>query len=155
MGTVMRNSATGESFSDVTATLSSVPENHGRLFVYLTTGGANAWNTYGDEDFCTVDSVAYRILGETFWYLDLPNGEHRITATGVQNNLLRGKPRNLGKNALDVQISEGESIYVRMNKTGLYQYGTWTPVIVNATVAEKEMTQLNFLKNYETGITVK
>jgi len=154
MGQVMRNAATGEKFSDLRASLPSPADKHGRLFVYLTTGGANAWNTYGDEDYCTVDSIAYRILGETFWYLDLPSGEHRITATGVQNNFLRGKPRYLGENSLDVEIREGESIYVHMNKTGLYQYGTWTPVIVDAETAEKEMATLDFLAKFETGITV-
>lgn len=137
-------------------TLSEIPPGKGRVFVYLKEGGPNILNTKGATDYCTVDEYGYEIMGKTFWYLDLPIGSHTITATDAVN-FWTSRPK-YGKKKLEFDLSEGETVFVRMNTggtTALEVTMTYTPVIVSSEEAELEIANLDYYRKFETGKTVK
>ncbi|MGB5847407.1 MAG: hypothetical protein WBH40_02905, partial [Ignavibacteriaceae bacterium] len=84
-------------YSEISKTLPAIPEGKGRVFLYMLEGGASLANTYGVAPKLTIDNYAYRILGDTFFYIDLKIGKHLVTASKI-NEGDYDKKYSLGEN---------------------------------------------------------
>ncbi len=108
--------------------LQQIPENHGRLFVY---------RMRGDADHI---SSAARVGGEpvgravagSFFYVDLPIGEHEIAAA-----------RNSDRTVV-VNIEAGTEYFLRVDMWVRATRWTLTPVLVPEETARAQMSGLNF-----------
>jgi hypothetical protein len=108
--------------------LQQIAENHGRIFVY---------RLHGDGDGI---SSAVRVAGEpvgraspgSFFYVDLPIGEHEIAAA-----------RN-SKQTVVVDIEAGAEYFVRVDIWLRATRWTLIPVLVPEETARAQMSGLNF-----------
>jgi hypothetical protein len=132
----------------------------GRVFVYLIDAGPNIlFDTRGKTDCCTVDKEMWHFLGECFWYVDLPEGVHRITVTDVFPSIFSG-PKH-GKHSVEFSLRSGEMKYCRIDLPGEAWWkphlfdGDWVPMLVDTSVAEKEIDGLRFFKTHKRKLVVR
>lgn len=152
----MAKSGSKQKFSEVRESLSIPEEGYGRIFIYMTMGGSNAWNTAGVIDYCTVDEKAYEFIGKSFFYADIPAGNHKITATDI-GNFWNGKPSYYGKEQLDVELGDQEEVYVKIDMSSALTT-RWTkliPMQMDKATAEQEMLNLLYYVKHKTKFTVK
>jgi hypothetical protein len=146
MGMAIRHfeKGTESSYSELKSSLAPVPAGSGRLFLYMVDGGPNPLlTTTGYMGFCTVDEDVYGVMGKTYWYIDLPTGNHRITANCSPGILGRVY---YGKNVADFDLKEGEIKYCRIDRIGFLP--NFAPVMVESPRAEQELMSLDFYKNF-------
>jgi hypothetical protein len=146
MGMAVRHFEKGSesSYSELKSSMAPIPAGSGRLFLYMVDGGPNPMLTMtGYMGFCTVDEDVYGVMGKTYWYIDLPTGNHRITANCSPGILGRVY---YGKNIADFDLNEGEIKYCRIDRTGFLP--DFAPVMVESPRAEQELMSLDFYKNF-------
>lgn len=115
--------ASDPTFEEYARSMPPVPADDGRIYIYRIT-------TVGD-----VIRPSVRIDGEPveraipngFFYVDLPAGEYEISA--AKNT----------KNVLPVRLETGDEKYVRLEVNFSTSSWQFTPVLVSADVANKEM----------------
>ena len=156
---IARKVSLGDEYAQFKNTSGPIKPGFGRVIVYFPGGGPNILNTYGHTRFCTIDKDIYRLLGESFWSIDVPVGKHRITAQEVEpvyiRNTLRptepGEPEpeegrwkywSFGKFAVELDIREKETKYCRIEGAS----GILKPAIVDPGLAEIDLTELSFYK---------
>jgi hypothetical protein len=155
-----RKSALGDNPQTYFALKPSMPPpaaGSGRLIVYFPDGGPSPRNELGNADLCTIDENLYDILGATYWYLDLPAGEHTITAGGIISFYHLGLHVGRGKTVLEFMLAARETKYCRINLRGdaTAIYLPLALTMVEASTAERELANLVFYPNFETGKTAK
>jgi len=146
-GLVTRGLETGGKYGELINTLEPPSSDSGRLFVYLTEGGPNPWNTLGAADFCTVDRKVFPVLGATFWFVDLPEGRHQVTADGVG-----GWKAHFGKHRVEFDLRPGETKYCRIS---LRWFRAYTPVMVDPSDAINELRSLHYHEFKWSKVTVE
>ena len=115
--------ASDPTFDEYARNMPPVPADDGRIYIYRIT-------TVGDVIRPSVridgEPVA-RAIPNGFFYVDLPAGEYEISAA-----------RNT-ENVLPVRLETGDEKYVRLNVTIGIASWQFTPMLVSADVANKEM----------------
>jgi hypothetical protein len=159
IGMVARNIEKGDSgnYSQLKPSMPSLPPDMGRLVLYMIDGAPNVGNTIGVIEACTIDNYAYKFMSQTYWYVDLPKGPHRVTATDVKSGF-SDMPKYYGKEILDIDLKEGEIQFIKINMAGttlIGRFNTYTPVLVSQEIAESELANLDFYKNFKTNIIIK
>jgi hypothetical protein len=143
MGVAIRHIEKGSetSYAELKNSVPPVPPGFGRLFVYLAGGGPNVVNTMGLMGHCVVDEDVYGIMGKTYWYIELPPGDHKITdsSAGIKARIY------YGKNSVYFNLKDSGIVYCRMEFKG---WGAYTPVIVEPSTAEQQLPGLDFYKNF-------
>ena len=113
-GMVGRSMMVGDlgSYSELSDSLSAIPEGKGRVFIYMTDGGGSLMNTMGVVgEPLSIDNDVYFFAGETFFFVDLDIGKHKITATNMTSGFVK-RTFHLGENALDIVISNQDVKYI-------------------------------------------
>lgn len=139
-------------YSQIKSSIPLIPASSGRLFVYIIGKGSPGGPFgVGDMSFCTVDQGIYRIMGDTFWHLDLQPGTHKITAEKVisQNFWTTRLTARYGKNSVNFDLKEGESQYCRIIIGGFGKWTTFKPIMVDQTTALQEIKNLDYYKKFE------
>ena len=151
LGMVLRAATTGPRYAIARESMAPIPSGKGRAFVYLSDGGPSPMNTLGFSNYCTVDRYIYNVVGATYIYVDLPPGDHKVTADGV----IKAFKSQYGKNVAKFELQVGEVKYCRIDLEGFGGFTSLTPLMVDAMVAEKEMAQLPFNKDHLGTKTVR
>ena len=142
-----REHDTGDKYTENINDMAPLKSDYGRLFVYtLEKDNIGPNNPYGVTEVITVDNEVYRILENSYWFVDIPEGTHKVTADGVLKEFSR-TPR-YGKNAINFNLKAGEYKYCRINiggKFGKYDK-TVTPIIIDRAIAERELANVVFYK---------
>jgi hypothetical protein len=158
MGMLYRHLEKGDigNYSDLKRSMPPPQEGMGRLVVYITDGGPDVFLTTGIIDGCTIDNRGYKIMGRTYWYVDLQAGSHRVTATDVMS-MWTGMPVRYGEKILDIDLQAGETYFVKMIMSGttlVSRLNSYAPTLVSSEVAESELKNLDFYKNYKTNTVI-
>ena len=83
-GAIIRGSMTDNTtYQETLQNTPSVASGMGRVFIYIPKGGPGIMNTTGLIDFISIDKIIYRFGGESYFYLDIKSGPHKVTATDV------------------------------------------------------------------------
>jgi hypothetical protein len=128
-----------KTYAELKDSIQQITPTSGRLFIYLVDGGPNLFNTGGlMYDYCTVDEHIYKIMGKTYWYIDLLPGKHKVTVGGGKNKIV------------EFDIAEGQTIYCRINLSFGFPYSL-SPVIIEPKEAEQELLGLDWYKNFQKG----
>jgi hypothetical protein len=91
-GLIVRGAALEGRYDEIKDTLPAIPEEQGRVVIYMTAGGPNLWSTLGIITKVKVDQITFEeMMGASFFYLDLGKGAHNITA---------------GKNSIDFELND-------------------------------------------------
>jgi hypothetical protein len=151
----LRYAATGPKYDPATTKLQAIPSGHGRLFLYILDGGPNIFNYAGYMDDCTVDRQMHSFLGKTYWFVDLPAGHHRVTADGVRGFSSGYRKASYGKYSAEFDILPAETKYCHIELIGFGSYGSLKPVMVEESVALRELRGIPFFKDsMGIGLTV-
>jgi len=142
---ITKSIATEGKFQDVVTTLPQRPPDTGRLFIYRTRSSTSHSLVIGlgitkNPTVCTVNDDVFEILWETFRYVDLPIGEHDVTA-GADIFRRRGK-LGKGSNRLQLDVRVSGDIFIRIDATG--DEKKFRPVIVDENQAKAEIASLPF-----------
>ena len=115
--------ASDPTFDEYARSMPAVPADDGRIYIYRIT-------TVGDAIRPSVridgEPVA-RAIPNGFFYVDLPAGEYEISAA-----------KNTA-NVLPVRLETGDEKYVRLEVKFSTSSWQFTPMLVSAEVANKEM----------------
>ncbi len=115
--------ASDPTFDEYARSMPPVPADDGRIYIYRITKVGDAIRPSVRIDG---EPVA-RAIPNGFFYLDLPAGEYEISAA-----------RNT-ENVLPVRLETGDEKYVRLDVTIGIASWQFTPMLVSADVANKEM----------------
>jgi hypothetical protein len=122
-------------YSELKSKMLSPQPGTGRLFVYAVEGGPNPLNTVGMSVILVIDKRLYRVMGGgTYWYIDLPEGEHSIN--------IYGTPIIGNKQVLKFNIENGSNTYCQI--LGPKEVITF----VDPITAEKELLPLDHNNNF-------
>ena len=115
--------ASDPTFDEYARSMPPVPADDGRIYIYRIT-------TVGDVIRPSVridgEPVA-RAIPNGFFYVDLPAGEYEISAAINTENVL------------PVRLETGDELYVRLEVNFSTSSWQFTPMLVSAEVANKEM----------------
>ena len=119
--------------------------DHGRLFMYQVKGAPNYWknNPVGVMSICSVDSNVYRVLGGSYWYVDLPSGKHKVSL-GVKlgHPWFSSKKVSYGKKTVDFDLKSGDTVYCSIDLSGYGAFRKSDVVLVDAQTAIAQLPPL-------------
>lgn len=161
VGVCYRSLAVGDSdsYSELVASLPSIPEGRGRVFIYMVEGDPSVLNTSGLFTTLSLDNRIYHIAGATFFYADLRLGKHKVTASSA-GKMAKGtfkKTFCFGENVAEFELSDQDVKYIKIKLTGTNTYltarlNTYFPILVEPSQsAVKEINSLTFLEGHETN----
>lgn len=146
-GMVGRSMMVGDlgSYSELSDSLSAIPEGKGRVFIYMTDGGPSLMNTMGVVgEPLSIDNDVYFFAGETFFFVDLDIGKHKITATNMTSGFVK-RTFHLGENALDIVISNQDVKYIKIDMKG--NTAKFYPTLIESNQSAKnEISNLKLFK---------
>jgi hypothetical protein len=148
----------GGKYAELKSSMQSPSQGMGRLVVYLASGGPDIFLTTGVVDACTIDNAVYWIMGRSYWYVDLPVGQHRVTATGVLSSWGTRPVKGYGEKILDINLVDRDTQFIKIIVTGstvAHTLNTYTPTVVSAEVGEPELAELDFFVKFRTKETIK
>lgn len=149
---------TGESYSEIVKTLPPPKEGMGRLYIYRTVASTASSISYGvgihkHIAVCDLDGKQFNITWESFFYVDLPQGQHEITCPVdyVKKRKLNTSNTALYEHTdtLHFSISNALDAFVVLDlamKDGEIATDIYQPILVDSTQATKEMMELPIYK---------
>lgn len=152
VGAVVRSVRTESTpFSEKQQRAGPPPAGQARVWVYGVGGGPKVWNTEGRRGFITFNQTAYWLGGNTYFYVELPPGNYRLTTTEACQEVLRWKYMaakcKLGKIQKNVSFQEGQEHFIRIQ---FPTSGKEFPFDeVDSSQASSEMQSLKYWKLWE------
>lgn len=141
-------------YSKIVTSLPAIPQNKGRVFIYMPEGGPNIMNTMGIWVEFSIDERIHHIAGETFFYIDLKTGKHKISANKMTTGFFK-RTYQLGENVIDFELLNQEVKYVKVYYKGTVAYSkfnTYFPILIEPKSAVNEIKPLKFYKDHETNL---
>lgn len=151
-GSVLRGGMTDKTtYQETLASIPGLNTGEGRVFIYIPKGGPDIMSTLGVIDFISIDKDIFRFGGESYFYLDIEAGFHRVTTTEVVKAGFKNK-KQYGKNSTEITVPEGEVIYLRIvaQKAKAYKLE-----LTSKSKAESEMGSLPLWTNSMTTMTIE
>jgi hypothetical protein len=137
-GSIVRGAALEGRYDEIKDTMPAIPEEQGRVVVYMTAGGPRFWNMIGIITKIKVDHTTFpEMLGASYTYLDLEKGAHNITT---------------GKNTLDFELNDKDIKYVRIDAKDyifIRVLNKYNPILIESDIAETEIAKLKYNKDFE------
>jgi hypothetical protein len=152
-----RSGATGNTYSEMKDEILPPSKGSGRLYLYRTElstktsyGPGNIGGSSKNIAWCDLDGNEFMLLWETFFFVDLPEGQHKISCLSaymrdVFSNSRNDKLRNTSINEIDISITNSSETFVRLDATEASRY-IFQPIITTATNAQSEMLNLPLLE---------
>ena len=161
MGILMRKSMIGNEgkYEELINTLPPIAEGKGRVFVYMTDGGATVINTFGIiAEPLSIDNIMHFISGKTFFYVDLDVGKHKLTSSKMIKGAFK-KTIHEGENVLNFELLNQEIKYIRIDFKGTNRvfgkFASTYPFLVELDeTVKKKINHLKFYADYSHGIFV-
>jgi len=122
----------------------------GRLFVYAAKGGPTILDPMGAVEICMVDGREYKIMGGTYWYIDLPAGYHTVSADYANGKHKSGCGKHPATVSVLLQDKTAEYCRISVEDNCLVELEK-----VDPDAAEEELAGLEHLKTFETVDDVK
>lgn len=152
-----RSGATGNTYSEMKDEILPPSEGMGRLYLYRTEsstktsyGPGNIGGSSKNRAWCDLDGNEFMLLWESFFFLDLPEGQHKISCLSTYMRDVFSDSRdetlaNASINEIDISISNSAETFVRLDATEASSF-IFQPVITTATNAHSEMLNLPLLE---------
>ncbi|MEJ2454841.1 MAG: hypothetical protein P8103_11880, partial [Candidatus Thiodiazotropha sp.] len=155
-----RSGSTGDTYSEMKDTIPPPAEGTGRLYIYRT--AASTETSYGpgaiggsskNRAWCDLDGKEFMLLWETFFYIDLTEGQHQLSCLSkymrdVFSTSRNAKLRNTTVNKVNFLITNSSDTFVRLDATEVSKY-IFQPIITDAADAHVEMKELPVLEEKE------
>lgn len=152
VGAALRGGMTEKTtYRELLATIPIIESGKGRVFIYAPKGGPDIMSTLGVIDFISIDRDIFRFGGESYFYLDIETGSHKVTTTSVVKAGFKNKKR-YGENTKSINVREREAIYLRIvaQKARVYELE-----LASKSKAEEEMSTLPLWKNSMTSMRIE
>lgn len=137
-------------YSELLDSLSTIPDGKGRVFIYTLDGGPTLMNTAGiTMEPLSIDNDVYFFAANTFFFVDLDIGKHKITATNMTTGFVK-RTFHLGENVIDIEISNQDVKYVRIDMKGnivLPKSATFHPILLESN--QSVINEISSLKLYK------
>ncbi len=159
MGLLTRKMMIGNEgkYSELSNALAPIKEGKGRVFIYMTDGGATIINTFGlIAEPLSIDNIMHFISGRTFFYVDLDVGEHKLTSSKMIKGAFK-KTIYEGENVLDFELLNQEIKYIRIDfkgtNRGFGKFASTNPFLVELDDDVKsKLNNLKFYADYSHGM---
>ena len=151
VGMIARSTETQDlTFDGASTKAGAIQSGQCRVWMYVLGGGPNAWSTFGTADVITFNRTIYNIGGASFFYIDLPAGDYRVTTTGVHTGW-SWKPGRIQK---QVKCEAGQEYFIRIRSPsnspahGLTRWSVddYPFELVERSEAVPQMTSLKYWK---------
>lgn len=156
VGMVGRSMLVGDhgTYSELSGSLPAIPEGKGRVFIYMGGGGPSIMNTLGIVgEPLSIDNIMHFAAGETFFYVDLDIGKHKVTASKTVKGFFK-KTFCMGENAVDFELLNQDIKYIRIDVKGIHpRWNSYYPILIESNqIAENEMRNLKLYTNHNRGM---
>ena len=153
-----RSMSTGDTYNEISKTLSPPSDGMGRLYIYRT-AKSTATHLAGNPisgmtlrksiSSCDIDGSEFRVMWETFAYVDLPEGRHEMSCpSGFLKTLFKDPSKAAlyeSTNMIEITISRTSDVFVLLDMTmegksvvdSIFQ-----PILVNSSQARTEISEL-------------
>jgi hypothetical protein len=153
-----RSMSTGDTYNEMAKALPPPSKGMGRLYIYRTekstashlTGNPVSGMTIRKSiSSCDIDGSEFRVMWKTFAYVDLPEGQHKVSCPSTFLKALYSNPSKAAlyasTNLIEVTISHASDVFVLLDITmegksvvdSIFQ-----PILVNSIQARKEIAEL-------------